>query len=202
MRKVTRSLFMTALFLSAQSAFASGSVDKDYVRSLAVDGKLIAIIEYTDASGGVIERKGYASDKAWLATSPTSFKLSNNVEMQLYGLTPCEGELVVRDEDFAGTCKAYAQENLQIILNAPKVVYCRAFETEKDKPEQTASCYTYFFVKDAVNSVSMIEEDLVSIGAIDIIRNKDGSLQRPDLADALNIGERGYGMWTDPRHKN
>ncbi|WP_114217137.1 hypothetical protein [Ochrobactrum sp. 3-3] len=187
----------------ATPAFGAPQIDKDYIKSLASPGKTVLVVEYYDGNGKVVDRKGYASEAGYKAVSPTDIRVDAKTTLHLYGLEPCSGELVNRSEDFAGTCSDYAQQQLQIMLQSPKVIFCRAFVSEQAAAKQNVTCYGYYNYPGSLDSVDMFEEQLLSIGALRITKNPDGSLVRPDLTKAQEIGQKGsYGMWADPRVKN
>ena len=59
-------------------AHAIEPVDQSYVRSLAAPGKTVMVMEYSDATGAVVERKGYASANGFNAISGTQFRVNAN----------------------------------------------------------------------------------------------------------------------------
>lgn len=183
-------------------AGAVGDIDKAYIRSLAAPGRTVLVIEYYDGSGKITERKGFASASGYKAVSPTDIKVNDKVVLHLYGLEPCQGDMVNRGEDYSGSCAAYAQQQLQIMLQSPKVIFCRAFVTEQNASSQDATCYGYYNYPGSLDTVDMFEEQLVSLGALRLSKKGDGTVMRPDLAVAEKIGRGGYGMWADPRVKN
>lgn len=185
--------------LWADLAHAAGSVNQDYVRSLAASGKTVLVIEYYDGSRTAVSRKGYSSAAGFKVTSPTDFRVDDKVSLHLYGLEPCRGEMVNQAEGFAGTCEAYAQEQLSIKVKAAKVIFCRAFLTEEKAAKQDATCFGYYNYPGTLDTVDNIEEQLVSIGALRLARKPDGSPLRADLTDAEKIGRGGFGMWADSR---
>lgn len=181
---------------------AAAPVDKAYVRSLAAPGKTVLVIEYYDGQGGVRDRRGFASAIGFKAVSPTDFAVNDKITIHLFGIEPCDGEMVNRRESFAGRCKDYAEQGLAELLNDPKVVYCRAFVSEVKAPVQDATCYGYYDYPGALNTVDMLEERLVSVGTHRIAKNSDGSTARPDLDHAEQIARgAAFGMWADPRTK-
>ncbi len=189
-----------ALSLLGGAASAAPAINEDYVRSLAAPGKSVLAIEYYDGKGTVAERRGFASTSGFKALSGTDIRIDGKVTARLFGVEPCDGSLVNRSEDFAGTCADYAKEQLQVLVKSPKVVFCRAFITELDTPIQNVTCWGYYVVPGGLDSVNMLEEQLVSIGAVKVARKKDGSPERPDLLEAEKISKTGsYGMWADPR---
>jgi len=189
---------LLALFVSLP-AHAAGPVDEAYVRSLAAPGKTVLVIEYYDGQGKVAERKGFASASGFLVVSATDFRVDTNVTVHLYGIEPCEGDMVNRKEDFAGSCEDYARRGLETLLQSPRVIYCRAFVSETEAQVQDATCYVYYNYPGSLDTVDMFEEQLVSLGSHRIAKRPDGSPARTDLAEAEAIGRRGYGMWADPR---
>ncbi|MCP1201095.1 hypothetical protein [Notoacmeibacter sp. MSK16QG-6] len=182
-------------------AVAAPTIDKDYVKSLAAPGKTVLVIEYYDNEGEVTNRKGFASREGYRAISPTDFQVDGETSVHLYGLEPCDGELTVRSEDFSGTCAQFAQDQLQIMLKSAKVLFCRAFVSEESAKSQDATCYGYYHYPGSLDSVDMLEEQLVSLGALRVAKGSDGKPLREDLSEAETIGQKGYGMWADPRHK-
>ncbi len=118
-------------------ALSASDIDKNYIKSLAAPGKTVLVIEYYDGSGKVADRKGYATTAGFKAVSPTDFRVDDKTTLRLYGLEPCKGEMVNRSEDFAGSCDDFAQKQLQIMLQNPKVVFCRAFVSEQGAPFRT-----------------------------------------------------------------
>lgn len=182
-------------------AHAADPIDKDYVRSLAAPGKTVLVIEYYDGQGKIVDRKGFASASGYKAISPTGFRVDEKLSLHLFGIEPCAGEMVNRQEDFAGSCADFAKRGLEMLLQSPKVVFCRAFVTEQNAPLQDATCYGYYNYPGSLDSVDMFEEQLVSLGTHRIAKKADGSPARADLVEAEKIGRGGYGMWTDPRIK-
>lgn len=193
-----RNLVVPAVFL-ATHGWAGGAVDPAYVKSLAAPGKAILVVEYYDPAGKAVARKGFASPSGFRAKSPVDIAVDADVGLHLYGLEPCRGEMVNRKEGFAGSCGDYAREQLDIMLKAAKVIFCRVFLTERDAPLQDATCFGYYNYPGTLNTVDNLEEQLVSLGALRLSKKQDGTLMRPDLADAERIGRGGFGMWADPR---
>lgn len=189
-----------AFFAASASAFAADPVDKTYVKSLAAPSKKVLVIEYYDGKGVVIERKGYSRMDSWKAVSPTEFDATDGVRLKLFGIRPCDGELVVKSENFAGTCNAYAQGALDTMLSSAHVLFCRSFVSETKAASQDTTCYGYYSVPGAMDAVDMLEEQLVSLGAARVAKRADGTSARPDLEDAETVGKKGsYGMWADAR---
>jgi hypothetical protein len=198
--KVAAAMLTPILF--AASAFAAGAIDKDYIRSLAAPGKTVLVIEYYDGQGGVTERKGFSSATGFKAISPTDFRVDANVAIHLYGIEPCGGSMVNRQEGFAGSCEEFAKRGLETLLQSPKVIFCRAFVSEMNAPAQDATCYGYYHFPGSLDAVDMFEEQLVSLGTHRVAKKPDGSPARTDLAEAEKIGkDGGFGMWADPRIK-
>lgn len=191
-------LVVPAAFL-ATHAWAGGAVDPAYVKSLAAPGKVVLVIEYYDPAGKVVDRKGFASPSGFRAKSPVDIAVDAGVDLHLYGLEPCRGEMVNHRDGFAGSCGDYAREELDIVLKAAKVIFCRAFLTERNAPLQDATCFGYYYYPGTLDTVENLEEQLVSLGALRLSKKQDGTLMRPDLADAERIGRGGFGMWADPR---
>lgn len=182
---------------------ASGAapVDKAYVKSLAAPGKTVLVLEYYDGQGVIADRKGFASAKGFEAVSPSDFRVDQKITVHLYGIEPCEGDLVNRRENFAGTCSDYAKRGLETLLKSPKVIFCRAFVSEANAPVQDATCYGYYSYPGSLDAVDMFEEQLVSTGSHRIAKKPDGTPARKDLEEAEKIGRGGFGMWADPRIK-
>jgi hypothetical protein len=196
----SRALLMSAaVALSAAPVAAGGSVDKAYVKSLARPGQTVLVIEYYDGGGAVVDRKGFASALAFKATSPTDFQIDKSTSLHLYGLEPCDGEMVNQRENFSGRCSDYAIAQLQLFVKAPKVIFCRAFLSEEQKARQDVTCFGYYNYPGSVDAVDNIEEQLVSLGALRVAKKPDATSMRPDLVQAERIGRKGYGMWADPR---
>jgi hypothetical protein len=183
-------------------ALSAPGIDKDYIRSLAAPGKTVLVVEYYDGGGKPVDRKGYASASGFKAIAPTEFRVDDKTTLRLYGVEACKGEMVNRSEDYAGTCSGFAQGQLQVMLQNPKVLFCRAFLSEQNAPTQNVTCFGYYNFPGSLDSVDMLEEQLLSLGAVRLAKKADGSLDRPDLAEAEKIGQKGsYGMWADPRIK-
>ena len=195
---------IVALSLTAtMSVYAQGSPTDSYVRSLGQDGQLIAVIEVVNASGEVVDRVGYArpASQPWQSLSSTRFRVADDLVLQLYGVEPCVGQLVVRDEEYAGDCEDYAQRNLQIMLNNPRALVCRTAAAGRNMAVQLATCDGHYVVAGAMDSVDNLEEQLVSLGALRLAVGNDNQPLRSDLVDAQQIGSGGFGMWADPRHR-
>ncbi len=198
MKKIAKMAVISCLITGA--ANAAPNINKDYVRSLAAPGKSVLVIEYYGADGSVIERKGYASEKGFSADDNLAIKVNDKTSLRLWGIEPCKGDFVNRQEDYAGSCKNFAAQQLNIMLQSPKVVYCRAFFSEMNASNQNATCFGYYNYPNAMDSVDMIEEQLLSIGAVRLTRKKDGSANRGDLVGAEEVGKAGsYGFWADTR---
>jgi hypothetical protein len=180
-------------------AYAAGPVDETYIRSLAAPGRTVLVMEYYDGQGKVSERKGYASASGFKAVTATDFQVAAGLTVHLFGIEPCQGDLVNRKEDFAGSCDDYARQGLATLLQSPRVIYCRAFVSETGAQVQDATCYGYYNYPGSLDTVDMFEEQLVSVGSHRIAKRPDGTLARTDLEEAEAIGRRGYGMWADPR---
>jgi len=180
-------------------AYATGPVDETYVRSLAAPGKTVLVMEYYDGEGKVSERKGYASASGFKPVSSTDFQVDANLTVHLFGIEPCQGDMVNRKEAFAGSCDDYGRQGLAILLQSPRVIYCRAFVSETGAQVQDATCYGYYNYPGSLDTIDMFEEQLVSLGTHRIAKRPDGTPARTDLNEAEAIGRRGYGMWADPR---
>ncbi len=180
-------------------AYAAEPVDEAYIRSLAAPGRTVLVMEYYDGYGQVSERKGYASASGFKAISATAFRVDANLTVRLFGIEPCEGGMVNRKEEFAGTCDDYARQGMETLLQSPRVIFCRAFVSESGGAVQDATCYGYYHYPGSLDTIDMFEEELVSLGSHRIAKRPDGSLARPDLKEAEAMGRRGYGMWVDPR---
>lgn len=189
----------SAVGLLAGRTWAGDKIDAAYVKSLAAPGKTVFVVEYYDPAGKVVERKGFASSVGFRATSPVDIEINPKTRVHLYGLKPCNGEMVNRKESFAGTCADFARQELEVMLKAAKVLFCRAFLTEREAPLQDATCFGYYNYPGSLDTVDNLEEQLVSLGALRLAKKPDGVLMRPDLAEAEKIGRGGFGMWADPR---
>ncbi|WP_226951453.1 hypothetical protein [Rhizobium terrae] len=181
---------------------AAEALDKNYVRSLAAPGRTVLVIEYYDGKQNVVRRQGYAASGPFKALSGTDFRVHETMAIHLYGVAPCDGEMVNQRDGFVGRCEDYARQQLEIMLKNPKVIFCRAFISEEKAKVQNATCYGYHYFPGSLDSVSMFEEQLVSLGALRLEKIGDGSPARPDLMRAEQIGRKGaFGMWADPRTK-
>lgn len=186
---------LIAYAMTAAAAGAAEPLDKDYVRSLAAPGKTVLVMEYHDGQGRIAGRKGFASVAGFKPVSPTEFRVADGVAVRLYGIEPCQGDVVDRQEGFAGSCTAYAIEGLKTLLSSPKVIFCRAFVSEMNAAVQDATCHGYYHYPGALDTVDMFEEQLVSLGTHRIVRARDGTPARADLNEAEEIARRGMGMW-------
>ncbi|WP_040674837.1 hypothetical protein [Rhizobium grahamii] len=178
---------------------AAAPVDRAYIKSLAAPGKTVLVIEYYDGANTVVARKGYASATGFRALSAVDVRLDSETTLHLYGVEPCEGEMVNQREGFSGSCSDFGQQHLQVHLKSPKVILCRAFVSEENAPQQDVTCFGYYYFPGVLESVDNFEEQLLSIGALRLAKKQDGSPMRPDLVEAEKIGRLGYGMWADPR---
>lgn len=195
----TFGLAVLVLVGATASVRAIEPVDQGYVRSLAAPGKTVLVMEYSDATGAVVERKGYASADGFKAVSGTEFRINSDTTVKLYGLAACDGDMVNQSEGYTGSCADWALNGLTTELKNPKVIYCRAFISEQNAAEQDASCYLYTYFPGAMDSVYNLEEQLVSTGFLRLEKGGSGNLLRPDLEESAAIGKEGYGMWADPR---
>jgi hypothetical protein len=192
-------LFSLSAFLWAPSCWAGGTVDPAYVKSLAAPGKTVLVVEYYDPTGKVIDRKGFASASGFAVETPVEIAIDPKTRLHLYGLEPCTGDIVNQKEGFAGACTDYARQQLAILVKTAKVIFCRAFLTERDASLQDATCFGYYNYPGSLDSVDNFEEQLVSLGALRLSKKPDGTPMRPDLSAAESTGRGGFGMWADPR---
>ncbi|CAN7697082.1 hypothetical protein [Neorhizobium tomejilense] len=190
---------LSALLTAAIPAAAGGQVDPAYLKSLAAPGKSVLVVEYYDPGGKIVDRKGFASATGFEVRSPVDIAVDAKTTLRLYGLQPCIGDVVNQKEGFVGTCSDYAKQQLQTLVRAAKVVFCRAFLTEKNAVTQDVTCFGYYDYPGSLDAVDNIEEQLVSLGALRLSKKQDGSFLRPDLEPAEKIGRGGFGMWADPR---
>jgi hypothetical protein len=185
--------------LVAPTCWASGTVDPAYMKSLAAPGKAVLVVEYYDPAGKVIDRRGFASTSGFAVKTSVDIAIDPHTSLHLYGVEPCAGDMVNHKEGFAGTCADYARQELEIMVRTAKVIFCRAFITERDVPLQDATCFGYYNFPGSLDSVDNLEEQLVSLGALRLSKERDGTPMRPDLSEAEKIGRAGFGMWADPR---
>jgi endonuclease YncB( thermonuclease family) len=178
------------------NAFSAEPIDPDYVRSLSIPGHTVFVMEYWQDDAQVVARDGLKSKTPFVAISPTVFEVERQRQIQLYGVEPCDGTVVDRREGFNGTCQDYARSQLDISLRHPRVVFCRAFIGERGKPVQQGTCFAHYFFAGSLNSVDMLESQLVSIGALRLSRTEAGKPVRPDLEDAERIARKNhFGLW-------
>ncbi|PXW51642.1 hypothetical protein C7450_11981 [Chelatococcus asaccharovorans] len=196
MRRAAVCLVAISASLPAHSA---GPIDEAYIRSLAAPGKTVLVMEYYDGEQKVTGRKGFASASGFRAISATEFRVDANLTVHLFGIEPCKSDMVNLKEDFAGSCEDYARQGLETLLQSPRVIYCRAFVSETGAQAQDATCYGYYNYPGSLDSIDMLEEQLVSLGTHRIATRPDGTPARADLNEAEVIGRKGYGMWADPR---
>jgi hypothetical protein len=194
-----KSTVALAVCVLAGQAWAAGAIDPAYVKSLAAPGKTVAVVEYYDPAGKVVDRKGFASPIGFLVVSPVDIEINQKTRLHLYGLETCSGEMTNRKEGFAGTCADFARQELEVLVKRAKVLFCRAFLTERDATRQDVTCFGYYYYPGSLDTVDNLEEQLVSLGALRLAKKPDGVLMRPDLAEAEKIGRSGFGMWGDPR---
>ena len=194
-----RSLIAFAIALVGSPAWAAGKIDPAYVKSLVAPGKTVLVIEYYDPSGHVVDRKGFASSSGFRVKSPVDIAVDQATSVHLYGLEPCNGEMVNQKEGFAGACGEYARQQLEILAKSAKVIFCRAFLTERGATQQDATCFGYYNYPGSLDTVDNFEEQMVSLGALRLAKKPDGSPMRPDLVEAEKTGRGGFGMWADPR---
>jgi hypothetical protein len=190
---------ISAAFVALAPALGSAAepIDKAYIRSLGAPGATIVVMEYRSHQAAQVERQGYRLKTPARASSATSFAVSESLEVSLWGVRPCEGTVSSAWEGFEGSCAEFAQLQLGRLLRNSRVIYCRAFASEKEKPTQNATCFTHHVVEGAMDAVDMIEEQLVSIGALRVERDSDGAALRPDLIAGEKLGKAGaFGLWS------
>jgi len=197
--KTFSTALLAAMIALSFPVWAAGPVNRGYIKSLAAPGKTVLVIEYYDGADTVASRKGYASASGFHAISALDVQVDSETTLHLYGVEPCEGEMVNRREGFSGSCSDYGQQHLQILLKSPKVILCRAFVSEENAPRQDVTCFGYYYFPGVLDSVDNFEEHLLSVGALRLAKKQDGSPMRPDLVEAEKIGRLGYGMWADSR---
>ncbi|MCM2294703.1 hypothetical protein NAC44_20455 [Allorhizobium sp. BGMRC 0089] len=198
---ITKKILLTmGLLMAAMSNGHAANINKNYIKSLVSPGKFVIVIEYYNNNNNASKRVGYTSNSPFNADGPGKIAINKSADINLYGLHPCKGDLVNIKEGYSGSCDDYAVDQLKTILKSAPVIYCLAFVSEENSKTKDATCYAYTYFPGSMDSVDMIEEQLVSIGAMELDRNKDGRPIRPDLAKAENIGRKGkYGLWQDPR---
>lgn len=174
-----------ALAAAAHPALALDAPTVDYMRSLQKPDRTVLVMEYIDPRlRAATERVGLSSKERFHPTSGDTFRISDELSIQLDGITACPSDVPIQYDDYQGTCAGLAAEGLDIQLRRASVVICRAFEEQKDLPVQRATCYTYIHIPDALEAVDMVEEMLVEGGWVFATRNEDGTYVRPELAAA------------------
>lgn len=156
-------------------AFAAEQIDKNYVRSLSIPDHFVFVMEYRKADQSVVDREGLQSEVPFSSVNSTGFSVGQTRHIQFYGVQPCNGAITVRREGFDGNCEDYARTQLEILLRHPRVVFCRAFEDERGKSRQQATCFAHHYFPGSLDSVDMLEEQLVSIGALRLSRSQTAS---------------------------
>lgn len=192
-------LLSFCVLLVAPSSWAGGTIDPAYVKSLAAPEKTVLVVEYYDPKGKVVDRKGFASANGFAVETAVEIAIDPKTRLHLYGLEPCAGDMVNQKEGFAGTCADYARQQLAILVKTAKVIFCRAFLTEREASLQDVTCFGYYNYPGSLDSVDNLEEQLVSLGALRLSKKPDGTPMRPDLSAAEKTGRGGFGMWADPR---
>lgn len=176
------------------------NVDVNYIRSLANDDKTVLVVEYRDGNDKVVSRKGFANKAGFKPASPTEIAVNDNFRIKLFGVSPCAGDISVESDDFHGSCADYAKEQLAIQLKNPRVIYCIASVVDEQAAVQNGKCWGYWFFPGSLNSVSSIEAELLSVGAVKLAKKPDGSAIRPDLVNDEEIGRRGaLGVWSETK---
>lgn len=199
---VTFGVVALNLCAAASLAFAADPVDKEYVRALAVPGHFVFVMEYWQGNEKVVARHGLKTEAPFTAVSATEFAINEDLHIALYGVEPCAGRFVSPGDRFDGSCDDYGRMQLQIFLRHPKVVYCRAFIEERLKAKQEAACYAHHHFPGALNSVDLLEDQLVSVGALRLSHRADGSALRPDLEEAEKIAKHNrFGLWSRPQER-
>lgn len=171
------------------NSFASDnsiSVDAAYIKSLASPDKIVLVIDYRDATGKTIERQGFANSRGFSVTGATTFAIDENNHINLAAIKPCNGSITVPADDYRGSCAGYAQEQLAVQLKNPRVIYCVANFAEKNTSEKNATCWGYWFFPGTLDSVSSIENELLSVGAVELNEKSN----RADFVDAMAIAKK------------
>lgn len=202
MNKIVITTALLAAF--CQNAICSNTnkpndnIDVNYIRSLANNDKTILVVEYRDGNNNIIKRQGYANSAGFEAVSSNEISINDNVRIKLFGVTPCTGNITVKSDDFSGSCAEYAQKQLAIQLKNPRVIYCISSIVDEHASVQNGMCWGYWFFPNSLNSVSSIEGELLSVGAVKLAKKQDGSAIRPDLIEDEEIGKKGaFGVWSE-----
>lgn len=184
MRILFATLGITAA-MAASPALALDAPSLDYMRSLVRPDRTVLVMEYIDPRlNAATERVGLASHERFRPANGTTIRISDDMAVRLGGVVSCPSDVPVQHEDYQGTCAGLAAEGLAIALRHASALLCRAFADEKGKRVQEATCYTYTKIGDALESVDMVEESLVSGGWAFAARGSDGVPERADLAEA------------------
>ena len=185
---------------------AQGAAASDYAAELTplmvdpaktweeVRGRNALVIKYYHPDGN------FASERIWpqaqymkpVTTMPAriAFAGAGTPTVVLHGLTPCtrHGSFDYKGERF--TCATIWQDRLGAQLFATQVVLCRAYLDQIDKAIEEATCIrqTSGFGPDRSVGGVVIEDQLAGSGIVSLVRDKQGRLLRPDLAEEAERG--------------
>lgn len=194
MRILLTSLAFSFCVASSFAAENSALVDKSYVKSLASPDKTVLVIDFRDANGKTVERQGFANSRGFSVTGSTTFAVDANNHINLASIKPCSGSISIPADDYHGSCSGYAQQQLAVQLKNPRVIYCVANFSEKNASEKNAACWGYWFFAGTLDSVSSIEAELLSVGAVEL----NDKSNRADLVDAEEIAKKQHvGIWAE-----
>jgi len=193
-------ILLTSLAFSfcVASCFAdeNTSVDKSYIKSLASPDKTVLVVDYRDGNGKTVDRQGFANSRGFSVSAPTKFSIDENNQINLAAIKPCSGSITVPADDYQGSCAGYAQAQLAVQLKNPRVIYCIANFAEKNASEKNATCWGYWFFPGTLDSVSSIEDELLSVGAVEL----NEKINRADFVDAMAIAKKQHvGIWAESK---
>ena len=183
-----------ALGIAISPITAFSFSDKDY-QNVAISGKIVVMINYLDSSMLPTSAMRLVLDKTPDVVNPTTIDMGA-IKIELSGIESC-GDFEIQTLDYSGSCNEVAITVLQDAIRHSDVWICNAFNQQKNKSHQFASCFTRTALPDNIVFKGMLEDELVGLGSHRITLAKDGEPLRPDLLGAQKTAiENGFLMWS------
>ena len=189
-----------AVFLAGTASAAAETLDdpaKSYLNRFAVESPFTGIIEYVSDDYSRVEGQRIFSSAQPFASGGGATIKFGGITVNLYGVSACPSDAPIQVFIYQGPCNGALPQYIDTELSLSPIVICRAFKKYAELAVQDATCWSLYTVGDAA-IVHNVEEALLKVGAGIATRRDDGSLLRPDLADAEMFARKKESLLWNP----
>lgn len=168
---------------------------KFYLKRFALESPFTAIVEYVSDDYARVEGQRIFRGKAPFKSAGSATIDLGSLTLNLFGVSACGSDVPIQVFIYQGPCSAALPQYIETELSLSPILICRAFKKYADLPMQDATCWSLYTVGTAA-IVHNVEEALLKVGAGLATRREDGTLLRPELADAENFArEKSSLLW-------